>query len=278
MGEATGSHPRPAFHDGRSPDETKKKRSVLTADRTEKIQPRKPRYVPVEGHATVLYAIMRAGRGYRRNQRNAARPAISELSKLPLQKAVARVDWKWRSKTASVSGKGSWRAHGAYIARSHEWLGEKPPAVAIFDAAGSVDRDAVAGKVDSWYAEGDSRRWMLYISPDNKCDLPQLARDVMERVQKDLMLKLEWVAVVHDNTKYDHLHIAVRGIDLNTGRAFNMPVEYITRGFNLAVQKELTKQLGYDFSERIQTRQSVQVKAGVKQKQKVSQARSLDVA
>src|SRR6185437_7481905 len=95
--------------------------------------------------------------------------------------------------------RGQWRAHGRYIARESA---ATEPATAGFDAdKHGID---IAGRLDSWQSAGDQRLWKIIISPEfgERVDLMRLTRDLMSRVESDLGIPLEWVAVAHFNTEH----------------------------------------------------------------------------
>src|SRR5262249_42583286 len=103
--------------------------------------------------------------------------------------------------------RGQWRAHGRYIAPES---GATEATSAGFDA--ESPRVDSASRLDSWQTAQDRRMWKLIISPEfgDRVDLPQLTRELMKRIEKDLGTPLEWVAVAHFNTEHPHVHVALR--------------------------------------------------------------------
>jgi type IV secretory pathway VirD2 relaxase len=139
--------------------------------------------------------------------------------------------------------KGQWRAHGRYLARESATLerGADGPGF-------SAEREAIdiAGELERWQATRDPLLWKLIISPEfgDRADLPQLTRDLMKRMSRDLKTELEWVAVVHQNTEHPHVHIALRGITAD-GKPLKLDRQYIKAGIRGLAEELCTRQLGY---------------------------------
>ena len=106
---------------------------------------------------------------------------------------------------------GHWRAHRRYITRESASL--QPQKTGFSAEAVGVD---IASKLLAWQEGGDPRLWKLIISPEfgERLDLQRLTRDVMSRVQADLRTSIEWAAVVNFNTAHPHVHVALRGLDV----------------------------------------------------------------
>jgi len=135
---------------------------------------------------------------------------------------------------------GQWRAHGRYIARESAALS----GAAGFSEGGSdVDPAQV---LDRRQKHGDTRLWKFIVSPEfgDRVDLQQLTRELMERMEKDLGTRLEWVAVAHFNTEHPHTHIALRGVHEN-GSALDLPRDYVKSGIRSIAEDLCTRQLGY---------------------------------
>lgn len=88
--------------------------------------------------------------------------------------------------------------------------------------------------------------WKLIISPEfgDRTDLLRLTRGVVDRMEKDLGTKLEWVAVEHHNTEHPHVHVVVRGVR-DGGEVLRMSREYVQRGIRAIAEDLCTRQLGY---------------------------------
>ncbi len=74
----------------------------------------------------------------------------------------------------------------------------------------------------------------LIVSPEfgDRMDLERLTGKLMQSMQRDLGRRLEWVAVSHFNTHNPHIHIALRGMDMdgNTCRLERDYVQHSIRG------------------------------------------------
>ena len=138
---------------------------------------------------------------------------------------------------------GQWKAHGRYVARESATQGGRA-AEAGFNATNQ--NIAIATTLDNWQSAGDERLFKLIVSPEfaDRLNLQQHARDLMQRMQRDLGTQFEWVAAVHHNTGHPHVHIAVRGVD-DEGRALRLPREYIRAGLRGRAEEIATEALGY---------------------------------
>lgn len=137
--------------------------------------------------------------------------------------------------------RGQWRAHGRYIARESA---ATEPTNAGFD----VEKHGIdmAARLNSWQSAGDQRLWKIIVSPEfgERADLVRLTRELMTRVESDLGIPLEWVAVAHFNTEHRHVHVALRGVGLDR-RAVRLPREYVKNGIRAAAEDLCTRQLGH---------------------------------
>lgn len=94
-------------------------------------------------------------------------------------------------------------------------------------------------------AADDRHHFRLIVSPENADQLEDMqayTRDVMQRVEKDLETKLDWVAVDHFNTDNPHTHVIVRGKD-DRGNDLVIAPEYVKEGFRNRAQEVATEQL-----------------------------------
>src|ERR1700737_3707488 len=91
---------------------------------------------------------------------------------------------------------GQWKAHGRYVARESATQGGRA-AEAGFNATNQ--NIAIATTLDNWQSAGDERLFKLIVSPEfaDRLNLQQHARDLMQRMQRDLGTQFEWVAAVH---------------------------------------------------------------------------------
>jgi hypothetical protein len=135
---------------------------------------------------------------------------------------------------------GQWRAHGRYIAR--ESAAGTSQIQAPTDGGPSREPGQILG---DWQKAADPRLWKLIVSPEfgDRVDLSALTRDLMNRMERDLGTRLEWVAVSHFNTEHPHVHIAIRGIR-DDGTPLDMDRDYIRAGIRSRAEEICTRQLG----------------------------------
>src|ERR1700722_11277809 len=138
---------------------------------------------------------------------------------------------------------GHWRAHGRYVARESATHDGRAEAAGFDRNAESID---IAKRLESWQKASDERLWKLIVSPEfgDRADLKQLTRDLLLRMERDLGMPLQWVAVAHYNTEHPHVHVALRGIG-SEGRSVHLRRDYIRQGIRCAAEDLCTRQLGY---------------------------------
>jgi type IV secretory pathway VirD2 relaxase len=62
-------------------------------------------------------------------------------------------------------------------------------------------------------------------------------------MERDLEMKLQWVAIDHHNTDEAHVHLLVRGVRDN-GRTLEIDREYVRSGIRARSQEIATRELG----------------------------------
>lgn len=95
-------------------------------------------------------------------------------------------------------------------------------------------------------ARDDRRQFRLIVSPEDSAqmtDLTAFTRALMERAEKDLRKRLDWVAVNHHDTAQPHVHIVIRGGSPRSGELI-IDRNYITHGFRHRAEAEVTRELG----------------------------------
>ncbi|MDE2027074.1 MAG: DUF3363 domain-containing protein [Candidatus Omnitrophica bacterium] len=134
-----------------------------------------------------------------------------------------------------------WAAHGRYLQRKGAQKQDERGLGFDYDH----DDIPIAKLLSSWQKSGDERLWKFIISPEAgyRVDLKDHARQFMERLEKDLGRKLEWVAIDHYNTDDFHLHFCVRGID-KSGVEYRLDEDYIKEGPRKISKQLLTEKLG----------------------------------
>jgi hypothetical protein len=97
-----------------------------------------------------------------------------------------------------------------------------------------------------WQAAGDPRLFKIIISPEDgaRADFGRTASDMMTALEAELGSKLQWAGVVHRNTDHPHAHLIVRGIT-HHGTDFTIPRSVVRKRLREAVQRSLTRQLGF---------------------------------
>jgi len=133
-----------------------------------------------------------------------------------------------QARIVKLAGKGiaNARAHLRYIQRDGVTREGAPGE--LFDR----DQEKVSGKEFIDRTDGDRHQFRFIVSPedgDQYQDLKSFVRRLMERMEKDLGTKLDWVAANHYNTGHPHAHIVVRGKD-ERGKDLIIAREYITQG------------------------------------------------
>src|SRR5260370_3483890 len=138
---------------------------------------------------------------------------------------------------------GQWKAHGRYVARESATQGGRADE-AGFNA--TYQNLGIATTLDNWQSAGDERLFKIIVSPEfaDHLNLQQNARDLMQRMERDLGTQLEWVAAVHHNTEHPHVHVAVRGVD-DEGRPLRLPREYVRMVLRVRAEEISTEALGY---------------------------------
>jgi hypothetical protein len=113
-----------------------------------------------------------------------------------------------------------------------------------FDGKGEAAE--IAQRLESWQRSGDERLWKIIISPEfgDRADLKKLTRDVLSKMETDLLTPLQWVAVAHYNTEHPHVHVAVRGVRAD-GSPLRLGRDYIREGIRGIAGHLCTCQLGY---------------------------------
>jgi hypothetical protein len=137
---------------------------------------------------------------------------------------------------------GQWAAHGRYISRGSA---TKDGSVKEAGFTGTNDRIDIPQTLGQWQSAGDQRLFKLIISPEfgERLDLKRHTQELMARMERDLGLRLEWVAVVHFNTDHPHVHIALRG--RTDGGPLRLARDYIKQGIRNNAENLCTAQLGF---------------------------------
>jgi hypothetical protein len=182
----------------------------------------------------------------------------------PRQRAVVKVHYF----SHGGGGAGALRAHARYVARDaaarergaeqeqrepeverdaaekRDRPREQAPELSVFYDAFDSGVDG-AGRAAAWARE-DRRHFRLILSAENGArlrDLKAYTRDVMDRAERALGVRLEWIAVDHWDTDNPHTHIILRGRKPD-GRDLVIPREFVSHGFRSAARDAATERLG----------------------------------
>lgn len=92
----------------------------------------------------------------------------------------------------------------------------------------------------------DRHQFRFIISPEDADqieDLRDFTRVLMDRMERDLETRLEWVGVDHWDTDNPHTHVVLRGVD-ETGRDLVIDRGYLTQGMRLRACELASEWLG----------------------------------
>jgi len=181
----------------------------------------------------------------------------------PRQRAVVKVHYfshggagggalrahvRYVARDAAVRGRGLAQEHEADVSRDAKDRRDRPREqgreVSVFYDAFESGVDG-AGRAAQWARE-DRRHFRLILSAENGArirDLEAYTRAVMERAERALGTRLEWVAVDHWDTDNPHTHIILRGRHQD-GRDLVIPREFVSHGFRSAARDAATETLG----------------------------------
>ncbi|HVT25483.1 MAG TPA: relaxase/mobilization nuclease RlxS [Rhizomicrobium sp.] len=147
-----------------------------------------------------------------------------------------------KARIVKLAGRGlaAARAHLRYIQRDGVTRDGQPGS--LYDReSDKVDRKSFIDR-----AEGDRHQFRFIVSPEDGAqydDLKPFVRKLMDRMEKDLGTKLDWVAADHYNTGHPHSHIVVRG-KRDDGRDLIIAREYITHGLRERAAEIVSLDLG----------------------------------
>jgi len=94
--------------------------------------------------------------------------------------------------------------------------------------------------------QDDRHHFRFIVSPEDAvemADLKTFTRDLMDRMEKDLGTRLDWVGVDHWNTEHPHIHVIVRG-RADDGQDLVISRDYIKEGMRARAQDLITQELG----------------------------------
>ena len=176
------------------------------------------------------------GGGFRRLARKAARPA--RVAVHTPRESSRRCVIKSRYATLGKQGLAGMRRHLAYLERDGVERDGSPGR--LYGADDGFDRDAFRAPL-----AGEERQFRFIVSPEDgdELDLKEFARRLMNQVENDLGRRLIWAAVNHHNTDNPHVHIDVRGVDVD-GDDVRIDSAYIKHQMRWRAQEIVTRELG----------------------------------
>jgi type IV secretory pathway VirD2 relaxase len=95
-------------------------------------------------------------------------------------------------------------------------------------------------------SRGDRHQFRFIVAPEDAVELDDLrtfTRHLMERMERDLGTRLEWIAVDHWDTDNPHTHVVLRGKD-QAGENLVIGREYISHGMRTRAGELATNWLG----------------------------------
>lgn len=144
------------------------------------------------------------------------------------------------ARVKSGAGAGALAAHLRYVQRDGV---ER-------DGSGGLlyDRDAVVadGRAFMERSECDRHQFRIIVSPEDAVELGDLrfhTRRLMAEMERDVGMRLDWVAVDHHNTGHPHTHIIIRGRD-EMGRDLVIAPNYLMQGLRGRASQLVTDELG----------------------------------
>lgn len=104
----------------------------------------------------------------------------------------------------------------------------------------------VDGRVFAGRCAQDRHHFRFIISPEDAremADLRSFTGDLVDRMQRDLGTRLDWVAVDHWNTGHPHIHLIIRGVR-DDGEDLVIARSYIKEGMRDRARDLITQELG----------------------------------
>jgi type IV secretory pathway VirD2 relaxase len=171
--------------------------------------------------------------------------ALRPLTNDSRQRVVAKVSFR-KHAPGGGGGGGKLLAHAAYLER--DGAAREGERGYFYDRTDDV-LDEARERLRDWAIE-DKRHFRLMLAPESGArligedgDLKGYTRDVMARMERDLGVRLDWVAVDHHNTDNPHAHVILRGVRRD-GVELVLPREYVAHGLREAARDVATERLG----------------------------------
>ena len=159
------------------------------------------------------------------------------------QRVVAKVSFR---KRGAGGGGGNLAAHASYLKRDGAEREGEPGR--FYDEHQNEVRDAEP-RLQEW-ARDDSRHFRLTLAPESGArlvaedgQLKDFTRETMARMERDLGVKVDWVAIDHHNTDNPHTHVILRGVRRD-GVELILPRAYVSHGLREAARDVATDRIG----------------------------------
>lgn len=136
---------------------------------------------------------------------------------------------------------GNWYKHGTYLQREGT---QTPGRGQGFD--GEQDTISVSQTLGRWQHQRDAHVFKVIISirHADRLDLPTFVRRfITEKIERDLGVRVQWMAIVHTNTDHPHVHLLIRGRDAD-GQPLRIDGEYLWGGLRQRARELATQMLG----------------------------------
>ena len=134
---------------------------------------------------------------------------ISPIDKL--QRATVKASY---GQHGGDSPGASLKAHYYYLVdlKKDRHKGKDDKEIVPFDEHTDLTKECGASLCSNWAK--DKHHFRLMISPEHgkRLDLKSYTRKYMNKLSEELDTKLQWIAVVHENTANPHVHVVLRGL------------------------------------------------------------------
>jgi hypothetical protein len=225
-------------------------RSLSHDEDTLDVRPGGIRHTPVRSSADLLWWHQSTPRERRFDLRHGGRGA--GFLRLPESLRQQHVIVKPMVATSHGGSGSHWYKHGAYLQREGAQGRSRGQGF-------SAEQEAVniSTTLAQWQREGDPHLFKLIISVRHgeRLDLPTFARRlVAEKLEPDLGVQLQWMAIDHYNTGHPHIHLIIRGRDAQ-GNVLRIDGEYLWGGMRQRARELATQMLGLRTRHEITTEQ-----------------------
>jgi hypothetical protein len=155
--------------------------------------------------------------------------------------------------------KGGWKAHGHYLERDSAAGTDGPLPEDRLGLAKDRPLDELG---QEWQASGDERLFKIIISPEDgkQADFAKTCTDLVDELEKQTGTRIEWAGIVHRNTDHPHAHLIVRG-RTEAAAPLRIPPAVVRQHLRGAVQRSLTRHLGFRSLEEIRRQQEDEIHA-----------------